>query len=197
MKKIFGMMICFSLALVILSCTTAGAPAAQPDVSDPPPSVEETVPAPAEEEPAAKEAEAKAEEETEEMFDPSSITQEMFDEAKNDVQLLIEKLNQIIRNRDYHSWTTYLGQNYMDVISDPGFLNRLSESARLKNQKIVLGSAEDYFMYVVVPSRANDRVDDIEFMDINQVKAFTITPKGQRLILYNLEKEGGNWKIVG
>ncbi len=187
MKKIYGMIICISL--VILSCATADVPVEEPEVLIPSLPVEEAAPVPEEEEHATEVAV--------ETFDPSSITQEIFDEAKNDVQLLIEKLNRIIRNRDYGTWVTYLGQNYLDVISDPGFLSRLSESARLKNQKIVLGSAEDYFMYVVVPSRANDRVDDIEFIDTNQVKAFTITSKGQRLILYNLEKEGGNWKIVG
>jgi hypothetical protein len=66
----------------------------------------------------------------------------------------------------------------------------------LKNQKIVLKSLEDYFLYVVVPSRANDRVDDIEFIGQNRVKAYTITSKGQRLRLYELEKTAGNWNIV-
>jgi len=65
----------------------------------------------------------------------------------------------------------------MAAISSPAFLARVSESARLKNQKIVLRDLKDYFMYVVVPSRANDRVDDIEFIGQNRVKAFTVTEK--------------------
>jgi len=129
-------------------------------------------------------------------FDPASISQEVFDTTKGEVQALIEKLNQIIRNKDYESWVQYLSPGYRAVLSDSDFLKNVSESSRLKNQKIVLKNLEDYFLYVVVPSRANDRVDDIEFISKNRVKAYTITNKGQRLRLYELEKTAGNWNIV-
>jgi hypothetical protein len=197
MKKICGIIIC--ILTVILSCATAEPPIPESDVTMPSVSIEEVVPVP----------EGPIEEDTpllekiivekpveEEIFDPSSITQEVFDTAKADVQELIQQLNQIIRNKDYMSWRSYLGQTYLDAISDSDFLSRLSASARLKTQNIVLRGPGDYFLYVVVPSRANDRVDDIEFVGTNQVKAFTITPKGQRLRLYNLEKKNGHWKII-
>lgn len=131
-----------------------------------------------------------------ENFDPTTITKEEFDTTKTDVQQLIQNLNTIIREKDYQTWVTYLSKDYFDSISDPEYLSNLSESTRLKNQKTVLRTPEDYFQYVVVPSRANDRVDDIEFIGKNQVKAFTVTPNGQRLRLYNLEKQGENWKIT-
>jgi hypothetical protein len=51
-------------------------------------------------------------------------------------------------------------------------------------------------MYVVVPSRTKDRVDDIEFIGQNRVKAFTINNKGQKLRLYDLEKTASGWKIA-
>jgi len=131
-----------------------------------------------------------------EIFDPSSISQEVFDTTKSEVQLLIEKLNQIIRNKDYEAWVQYLSPSYKAALSDTEFLKNASESSRLKNQNIVLKSLEDYFLFVVVPSRANDRVDDIEFIGQNRVKAYTVTSKGQRLRLYELEKTAGNWNIV-
>jgi hypothetical protein len=192
MKKMIGLIAC--VIMILFSCATTEEPAPEPEVFipstfeglvDPVPEEEVAPPAPVEEKPAAAE-----------VFDPASITQEVFDETKSDVQLLIETLNQIIRDKDYTSWRSYLGQNYLDAISDPDFLARLSESARLKSQSIVLRGPGDYFLYVVVPSRANDRVDDIEFIGEHQVKAFTITPKGQRLRLYNLETDGENWKIT-
>lgn len=129
-------------------------------------------------------------------FDPSSISKEEFDAAKGEVQALIETLNLIIREKDYEGWVQYLNPSYKAALSDPEFLKNVSESNRLKNQNIVLKSLEDYFVYVVVPSRSNDRVDDIEFISQNRVKAYTITSKGQRLRLYELEKTAGNWNIV-
>lgn len=129
-------------------------------------------------------------------FDPASITKEVFDSTKIDVQVLIERLNELIRAREYDAWVEYLGADYRNSVSDPAFLTRISESARLKNDKIVLRDLKDYFIHVVVPSRANDRVDDIEFIGQNRVKAFTVTARGQRLRLYDLEKTDGGWKIV-
>jgi hypothetical protein len=131
-----------------------------------------------------------------EPFDPASITKEEYDSTKSDIQALIQELNTIIRNQNYNAWVDHLGPKYMAAISSPAFLARVSESARLKNQKIVLRDLKDYFMYVVVPARANDRVDDIEFIGQNRVKAFTVTEKKQRLRLYDLEKTDQGWKIV-
>lgn len=132
----------------------------------------------------------------EEPFDPRTVTKEEYDTTKIEVQQLIEQLNNIIRNKDFNSWVAYLSPAYRESLSDPDFLAQVSESARLKNEKIVLRSLQDYFIYVVVPSRANDRVDDIEFIGQKRVKAYTVTPKGQRLRLYDLEKRDGQWKII-
>lgn len=131
-----------------------------------------------------------------EEFDPTSISQEVFNTTKSEVQILIETLNEIIRKRDYSAWTSYLSPAYREKLSDPEFLKAVSETNRLKSQNIVLKSLYDYFMYVVVPSRANDRVDDIEFIGENRVKAYTVTGKGQRLRLYDLEKTTKGWNII-
>jgi hypothetical protein len=60
---------------------------------------------------------------------------------------------------------------------------------------VKLQSLKDYFIYVVYPSRQNDRVDDIEFITERLVKAITIGPDGERQILYFLERDGTSWKI--
>ncbi|GAB1433718.1 hypothetical protein MASR2M29_23440 [Spirochaetota bacterium] len=54
----------------------------------------------------------------------------------------------------------------------------------------------DYFLNVVYPSRQNDRVDDIEFITPDKIRVIIITPKGERLVLYNLEKINDIWKIA-
>lgn len=188
------------LVLVLASCAS-GSPAVE---KEPEPQQPEVVQAPAavpaeeesEAEPAIEAPEAVEAQSEEAPFDPSSISKEVFDTTKMDVQALIGKLNEIIREKDYNTWVTYLGPTYRTALSDPAFLKRISESSVLKKQGVTLRELKDYFTYVVVPSRANDRVDDIEFIGQNRVKAFTVDSKGRRLRLYDLEKVPSGWKIV-
>ncbi|MDR2144403.1 MAG: hypothetical protein LBP29_08545, partial [Treponema sp.] len=51
------------------------------------------------------------------IFDPSSITKEEFDTTKVEVQHLIQKLNDIIKAKNYTSWVSYLGEDYFRLIS--------------------------------------------------------------------------------
>jgi hypothetical protein len=131
----------------------------------------------------------------EEVFDPTSITVEMKQEALNDISQLIQRLNTITQNKDYDSWRTYLAEDFIDKYSSPDFLDRLSQAPILKRQNIVLTSLRDYFEFVVYPSHQNDRVDDIEFIGHNRVKAITLNAKKERLVLWDLEKIDGSWKI--
>ncbi|MDR2516856.1 MAG: hypothetical protein LBC88_05680 [Spirochaetaceae bacterium] len=133
----------------------------------------------------------------EEQFDASTITQEEFDHTMIDVRAFIVELNGIVRRRDYDGWVAHLSPSYFQMVNSPAFLLRISQtSERLRTRNIVLLSARDYFMQVVVPSRTDDRIDDIEFISRTRVKAFTLNPKGQRLRLYELENLGSGWRIV-
>ncbi|MBN2875607.1 MAG: hypothetical protein JXM71_10975 [Spirochaetales bacterium] len=129
-------------------------------------------------------------------FDPESVSQELKQTTIVDVQALIGSLNYIIQSKDYDSWVAALTEEYRDYYSSPETLARISEAAVLKRLKIQLTSLKDYFTYVVYPSRQNDRVDDVEFIDATRIRAITINPKGERLVLYNLEKIGDTWKIA-
>jgi len=122
------------------------------------------------------------------------ITQEQFEAAKTDIQKLVQDLNEIIRKGDYNTWLTYLGDEYRIRISSREFRNDLIERYPIYQGKINIG--RDYFTYVVVPSRANDHVDDIEYVSENEVKAYTVDAKGQRVVLYFLEYRNGKWRIV-
>jgi hypothetical protein len=135
-----------------------------------------------------------------EAFDPAVISQAYYDSTKEEVQHFIEDLNQIIRSRNYQAWRACLSREYFMEISSQENLRRISEQPAMKTRRITLRTAEDYFIHVVVPSRANLRVDDIEFVGRNRVKAFTITTnragEEQRLRLYDLEKIGNSWTII-
>jgi hypothetical protein len=130
------------------------------------------------------------------VFDPSSITKAEHDTTLQEIRQLTLKLNGIIKAKNYNAWLTYLDRAYLAKISSREFLENVSKSPTLVKQKIVLNSAYDYFINVVVPARANSRVDDIEFISRNRVKAYTFDSKENKLRLFDLEKNGTEWKII-
>jgi len=146
----------------------------------------------------------------EEHFDPGSITQEKLEKAKEDVQALIADLNKIIRAKNYNAWRGYLSDSYFEEINSAAFLQEKTDELYRRDQivaqnlgrdpkkvtKKVLRSPKDYFDNVVVPSRSNDRMDDLAFVTENRVKAYTIDNRGNRVVLYDLEIINGKWKII-
>ncbi len=122
------------------------------------------------------------------------VTKEVYRQTFDAIKETILKLNEIIKARDYEKWKTYLTKKYIERMSDPEFLKKLSESPILKQNGIVLKSLKDYFIYVVVPSRADARLDKIEIIDKDHVKAITII-NNNPTILYWLERVDNQWKV--
>jgi hypothetical protein len=122
------------------------------------------------------------------------ITQEEYAKTFEEVERVIEELNSIIKAGDFHRWTTYLTTQFAQTIMNPENLERVNEQPVLKRNKIVIKSLSDYFTYVVAPSRASVRLDDLIFTDLDRVKAFMII-RGDRVLIYQLEKISEKWKI--
>ena len=135
-----------------------------------------------------------------EVFDPSKISHAKYAATREEVQKFIEQQNILIREGNFDEWRKSLSDEYFAEISSKENLKQLSQQPGMKTRKIVLKTPQDYFEYVVVPSRADLHVDEIEFISENRVKAFTmITNKAgeeQRLRLYDLEKIGDSWTII-
>ena len=137
-------------------------------------------------------------------FDPSRVSQAHYTTTRDEVQQFIEKLNQIIRTRNYNAWLETLSQEYIDEYSSPRTLQRISDEDLMKRQGIVLRNLNDYFTRVFVPSRNPSRIQsnivDIEFVTANRVRAFITRTNNageeSREILYNLEKINNEWKII-
>ena len=153
----------------------------------------ETVPPAQEPAPAALTQQPYESTQVEPEYVPIIVSQEVYDTAKADIQQLVQDLNGIIRARNYNRWLTYLTDDYRVKIGSREFLEDLRN--RYPAFRGRLNSAQDYFNLVVVPSRANDHVDDIEFITEDNVVAYTIDPHNQRLILYSLVDVSGVWKI--
>jgi hypothetical protein len=147
---------------------------------------------------------------TVQVFDPESISEEHYEAVREEVRALIADLNMIIRARNYDAWVTHLSDSYFAEISSRDFLEERTEELYRRDQTVarnlgrdprmvqrrVLRTPMDFFNHVVVPSRSNDRVDDIDFVSENRVIAYTIDSRGNRLILYNLERIDGRWRIT-
>jgi hypothetical protein len=122
------------------------------------------------------------------------VSEELYVQTFDEVEATIEELNQIIANRNFVLWQDYLTPGYRQTYSNPEVLERSSESAILQRNNIELTSLQDYFNFVVVPSRANARLDDLVFRDEDTVEAI-MEVDGQRYLLYLLKKMNNRWKI--
>ena len=134
-----------------------------------------------------------------------AISKEVYELTLAEVKLFVDDLNSLIENKNYAGWKAALSDEFFAQISSPEFLANASESAALKSRKIVLKTPNDYFSQVVVPSRSNSRVDEIEFTAANRVKVFfreervrrsDNTTEVRRLRLYELIKIDDTWKII-
>ncbi len=121
-------------------------------------------------------------------------TEELYKKTFDEVEAVIAALTRIIAEGDYARWLTYLTTDYVGKTGSPAFLNEASQSGVLKKDGIVLTSLQDYFNDVVVRSRLQAKLEDINFVDATHVKAITRI-QGAPVILYYLVQEEGRWKV--
>ncbi len=178
----------------LFSCAGAPEPTPQPPAAEarpeptPQPETDPTPPAVVTPEPVPPPS---VEPEKEETFE---VTEELFEQTFSEVERVIGQLNTVIQRRDYRRWLTYLTPEYVSHYSNPQTLREISDMPILTRNEIVLRSLEDYFEWVVAPSRANARLDDLNFLNPNQVEAIMVI-QGRPAILYRLRNVDGSWKI--
>ena len=148
------------------------------------PAVPAAEPAPAEPAPAAEPAEPEG----------FQVSEEQYTKIFTDIEKLIEDLNKIIRDNNFSAWKNYLTKEYIAHYSDPANLRTISNTPTLKKYNIKIRSLNDYFKYVVVPSRSDVSLDDISFIDDNNIKAY-MNIDGDPVVLYNLKFINNSWKI--
>ena len=206
----------FAILVLVLSCASGPKPVEQAPVEPTPPvqAAQPAEPAPPPPEAPPKIVQITPEPEPEPApepeFDPAMVTEEKYETTKADVQALIAELNRIIRAKNYNAWRGHLADSYFVEISSAAFLEEKTEELYKRDlivasnlgrdpkrvSKKVLRTAKDYFDNVVVPSRSNDRMDDMDFTTENRVKAYTVDNRGNRLVLYDLEYMDNKWMII-
>ncbi len=121
------------------------------------------------------------------------VSQEKYASSLKEIRQLITKLNQIIQNEDFQQWLTYLDSDYIRAYSDPARLKALTQNSPVL-KGVPIRNLEDYFNFVVVPSRSQAQVDDITFVDQDRVEAWMYI-KNVKALLYQLKLYGNQWKI--
>ena len=172
-----------SLTLVGLTLLLFGCTSAPPPVPDPPVVVEspepvvETVPEPVQP-------------------DEFVVTEEIYKQTFEDVKAFILNLNAIIKAEDFASWKSYLTSEYADYYSDTQVLKGISDELKKKYRyDLRLRTLKDYFTYIVVGSRQEAELNEIEFIDENHILAYSIV-NDTPAILYYLAFEDEGWKIA-
>ena len=193
------------LAMLLCSCARSAPPASEQKeaVAEEAPEAPEPEPQPAVEPAEEPQPEAEAvgppqpavEQKPEPEPQPDFVvSEEVYSKTFDEIEEFIRNLNEIIRHEDYDTWLTYLSDEYIRRTSDPEYLRKQSEQPMLKKNNIDLHDLRDYFEYVVVPSRTLAQLDEIEFIDENQVKAYAMI-RNTKALLYLLVRENGMWKI--
>lgn len=180
MKAIITVII--TISLLCFSCTTT----TQDSIPEEIPSEQPVEPEP---EPVSEPEPVETPEE--ETFE---VTQEVYDQTHNEIQELIDKLNSVISKKDYEGWLIYLSRNYKETYSSKETLEDINQSPLLKDNGIVLENLNDYFDWVIVPSRSRAVLNEIVFVDENKVIAYS-SYSGKRARLYELERIDGSWKV--
>ena len=122
------------------------------------------------------------------------VTQDLYDKTFEEINAFITEMDSVIAKKDFDTWMDNLSQAYIDVYSDKEVLDKKSESPILQMNNVKLKSIKDYFIEVVVPSRMQLELEEIEFEDKNFVTAWT-SFKSNRTKLYQLELIDETWKI--
>ena len=122
------------------------------------------------------------------------VTQELYRKTFDEVQDVIADLTALIAAENYDGWRAYLTADYIARTSSTEYLEKASRSGVLQKSGTVLRSLKDYFENVVVRSRVQAALTDINFVDKTHVKALTVVD-GRPVILYYLVREDGRWKV--
>jgi hypothetical protein len=192
----------FAFLLVISLLVFFGCAAVPPSIEQPAPAVEPAAPAPEPVKPAPvvetppPPVEPVPVSISEPEVPPSIVSQEVFNDTMAEVRQLIDRLNSILRGKDFRSWSSYLGEQYSVALRNPRSLCSPQQLDYFDSHKISIRTAQDYFNWIVVPAHSKDQVDTIEFVTETRVKVLMQDEENGLLIrIWDLEKVNNSWKL--
>jgi hypothetical protein len=122
------------------------------------------------------------------------VSEELYNRTFDEIESLIDELTKLIRKKNFNGWKKFLSEKYMEKVGSAEYLREVSESPSLKDV-VELKTLRDYFQWVVVPSRASARLDEILFKDETHVTAYMYI-EGNPAILFQFELIDGEWAVT-
>ena len=136
-----------------------------------------------------------ADELSRETFKVEMVPRHNHQEIEEEIKNLVLRINSDISNGRYEEWLSYLSSDYIDNYNSSEVLNEISLFPRLKTRSIVLTDLKGYYEGVVVPSRYEIKLEDIEITTEKRAIVYSMC-KGVRVRLYELEEIHGEWRIT-
>lgn len=122
------------------------------------------------------------------------VSEDLYNKTFNEIENLINEVTHLIRKKNFNGWKKFLSEKYIEKVGSAEHLREVSESPSLKDV-IELKTMRDYFQWVVVPSRASARLDEIIFKDEQHVTAYMYIEES-RTILFQFELINDAWAIT-
>lgn len=121
-----------------------------------------------------------------------SVTEDQYQNDKKDILDCIDKLDVIMKNRDYASWLSYLSAESIQYWSDTR--NLKLAAARLPIKNLQINNLRDYFIYIFIPARQGRVISEIRYISPDLVKAVQTIGESD-IIYYHFLKSENQWKI--
>ncbi len=119
------------------------------------------------------------------------------DELNQKINDLFTATEEKIVTNDFFGWYSVLSEKYKDFINNKDNLANLSKNSNyLKIRKINLSNAEDYFIYIVTPSRKGAALKYKGYKRINKDNIQVECVLDDKLnFVYDFVYQNGSWKL--
>lgn len=130
---------------------------------------------------------------TKDISSKETITVDEFEKDKTEILQIIDELSEVMKKKDKDKWLTYIDPESIEYYSKSTNLRKVRE--KLPNKQIQLHGIGDYFKYVFIPARENNKVDEIRYISKTNIKAVEVKDDGTELIYYYFVKKDGKWYV--
>lgn len=130
---------------------------------------------------------------TKDISSKENITVDEFEKDKTEILQIIDELSEVMKKKDKDKWLTYIDPESIEYYSKTTNLRKVRE--KLPNKQIQLHGIGDYFKYVFIPARENNKVDEIRYISKTNIKAVEVKDDGTELIYYYFVKKDGKWYV--
>ena len=104
------------------------------------------------------------------------------------------RVDAAILNGDFNEWKGYLSRNYLNAFSRPEIILQINQTPKMQNTGLKIGNLEDFFRFVVIPSRKNIEWIDIEFSDAKHAIIYSVLD-GIKVTVYEFILYDNEWKL--